>query len=436
MLAGQAMNDENRISDSYADVLIHRIVSTPEVWETVMQTSLLDLDPRRDPERAINVLGLKGTAMAESMLDDLGREKTGRFLAALRSENQGKHYTREDVVAAGETIDEDLSAWIELWIDETALPGLMLGDVRYHRLADAEDGSMQFQFLITVQNGESAPGMFRLEYRVEDQAGNRWQRAEPVRIDGNSAVEVGLVTSNLLRVARVAPYLALNRDPFNVQLPAVDQEKIVREEPFSGARATDWSVPQTDIIVVDDLDPGFAVQESDGSSGLRIGGRGNTDEVLDHGLPIAEQGLSSADRWSRMKSADAFGRYRRTMAVVKGGEGKRTAEFTATLPNAGQWELDYYFTGFANRRGRSMRTPGKWKLVIEDSSGTREIEFDADGAETGWNSLGRFEMATGEAVVRVSDETDGDYVQADAIRWKPLTGGSQDTVASATPRNR
>ena len=83
-----------------------------------------------------------------------------------------------------------------------------------------------------------------------------------------------------------------------------------------------------------------------------------------------------------------------------------------------------------------MRTPGKWKLVIEDSSGSREIEFDADGAETGWNSLGRFEMATGDAVVRVSDETDGDYVQADAIRWKPLTGGSQDTVASTTPRNR
>ncbi len=187
--------------------------------------------------------------------------------------------------------------------------------------------------------------------------------------------------------------------------------------------------------MIDDLDDGFSTEESEDRGMFRFAGRGDDDEDLDRGLPVAQQGLRST-KWSRMTYPDAFGKYRRTMAVVRGGTGQRSAIFRAELPHAGEWELEYYFPGWTGRGGRrSSRTPGTWKLVIGDSSGTRDVEFDADAGERGWNSLGRFEMAIGEVTVRISDETDGDYVQADAVRWKPISGGTEDTIAALTERN-
>jgi hypothetical protein len=380
------------------------------------------------------VLSLKGGAMAQSMLDELGREKTGEFLAALRDGHEGELYTREDVVAAGQEVETDLEAWLELWIEQTDLPGFRVGDVSYERLADAEDGAMQYQLLVTVRNGEDAPGLARLEYRIEsDRQGFRWERGEPFEVPGLGAVEVGLVTSDPLRVARIAPYLSLNRDPFNISLPTLDQEKIVDAEPFSGTRESDWTPVETATVVVDDLDDGFFWEENEGRSLLRFRGRGVEEEDLDQGLPTPPQGLGSAKRWSRMTYADAYGKYRRTMAVVTSGSGERTAGFRAELDRAGQWELEYYYPGFAGQgRRRTSRSPGTWKLTIEDSSGQRDVEFDAERAEVGWNSLGRFEMASGLATVAISDDTDGDFVQADAIRWTPVDRGDQGEIAGVT----
>jgi len=427
-LAGQAMTDPNRVSDRYADVLIHRITSTNEVWDTVSGTSLRDLVPRDDPKRTLNVLALKGGAMAESMLDDLGQETTGRLLGALRAGNSGSTYDRDAVLAAGASVGIDLTAWLDLWIDETDLPGFVLGDVRYHRLPD-DGASPRYQLRIVVRNEESADGLVRLEYRPEGGSpGASRQRGAPVRVPAESAVEIGLVTAEPLGAVRVAPYLALNRDPFNVTLPTLDATKVVEEEPLAGSRPFDWVPPNDGAIVVDDLDPGFAIAEGEGRGLLRVAGRGHGED-LDAGLPVAQDGQRGlrSPRWSRMTYADAWGRYRHTMAVIRKGAGQRSASFTTELPTAGSFEVEYHVPGW--RRGRASTAPrGTWQIVIEGGSGRHEAALDADAAATGWNSLGRFDLGAGEVVVRVSDETDGEYVQADAIRFRPVAVASVAAV--------
>ena len=55
-----------------------------------------------------------------------------------------------------------------------------------------------------------------------------------------------------------------------------------------------------------------------------------------------------------------------------------------------------------------------------DSSGDRDVDFDASVGGSGWNSLGRFDLASGEVRVELSDQTEGRYVYADAIRWTPI----------------
>ena len=417
--AGQSMQSDDRLSNSYADALIDRITSTNKNWDAMTAVSLRDLEPAEDPEQTLNILALKGGAMAKSFVDQLGRQKTTQFLAALREQTQGRNYTREDLVAAGDVVGEDIGAWLDLWIDQTDLPGFQARDLEYERLQDDATGGPQYQFNVTLLNGEAATGLVRVEYRTLDEDGDprRRERSEPILIAGNSAVEYGIVLSEPLHSVRVFPYLSLNRSPFNLSLPVLDEERLSSDEPWEGVRPIELEAEDDGSLIVDDLDEMFEVASS-GKKGLRAKSK-NSDEDLDGGLPIvASERMPS--RWSRLKYNDAFGEYRRTLAIVRAGQGDKMATFETEVPKAGRWELSFYLPS-KQRFGlmRESRERGSWKLLLDDGSGEREIEFDAADADSGWNSLGMFEVASGTVRVSVTDETDGEYVVADAIRWTP-----------------
>ena len=71
-------------------------------------------------------------------------------------------------------------------------------------------------------------------------------------------------------------------------------------------------------------------------------------------------------------------------------------------------------------RGRKVKR-GTWNLTLQDTSGSHEIPFDADGGEAGWNTLGTFELASGDVSLKVSNKTDGKVVLADAVRFRPVS---------------
>jgi hypothetical protein len=294
------------------------------------------------------------------------------------------------------------------------------------RITDAEDGTPRYQVLATIRNDEATDGLIRLDYRLGDpQTGIERDSTDPVLIAAQSSVELGLVTSTPPRMVRVVPYLALNRDPFSLSLPPVDDERIVEADPFDGSREVEWAPAEDDAIVVDDLDPGFSVVESTKGSWLRFA-RGSSQEIeTDQGLPVVQNIFRPASRWSRRSATTAYGKYRHTMAIVKAGNGDRRAIFSAEIPRAGEWELEYHLPALRRRgrRGGGESMTGSWSLTIVDSSGSHEVSFDLAGSELGWNTLGSFEIADGEVRVEVSDQTDGRLVVADAIRWVPVSVG-------------
>ncbi len=417
--AGTQMNNPDRVNESYADLLIQQVTSKPEIWNAVLEASLVDLDPWEDPNRALDALNLKGRAMGQSLLDGMGREKAGQLLAAVREDNRGDTFDMEDVAGAGEAVGEDLRDWLSVWLEQTALPGFTVSKSELFRLEDGEDGTPRYQTRITIRNDEDAPGLLRVDYRVgEGRDRADLGKTDPIEIDGRSAVEIGMVTSKAPRWVRVLPYLSLNRDPFEVALPPLDDEELVEGEPFDGIQAADWTEIEDATIVVDDLDAGFTI-ETVADNSIRVSGSGSSDEGTDQGLPVKQFNRPAA-RWSRDTEVSAFGRYRHTHAMKKKGKGKELAVFTSEVPKDGPWELQYHLPKMRNKKRL-----GTWKLTVEDSSGERELEFEASQGRDGWNSLGIHEIASGEVRVVVSDETEGRVVIADAIRWVPQSGAGE-----------
>ena len=410
---------------SVVDALIRAATDQPEVWNQTLGVSLTDMDPWQDPGRSINVLVLKGGAMSRWLVDGLGREKTGALLAELRRRHAGSSFTMSDVEVAAEAVGADLQGLLGTWLHETDLPGFVASDARRFRLPDDDNGAPRYQLLVHLHNGEAVPGLAAIEYSV-DEPGPRagWQRSEPVQVLGGETVEVGVLTSKPVQQVRVAPYLALNRSEFRVGLSNIDEDQIVDTEPHSGARPSEWRDPDRDQIVVDDLDPGFRIEEEDGGSGLRLAGSG-PDTAMDQGLPAHVSFAGPPRVWSRQTFDTAWGRYRRTVAFVRAGKGSR-AIFGTELPSAGRWRLQLHIPPIdaASRRRTGGFDPtaraGTYNLTIADSSGSQDVTFDAAGHEDGWNDLGEYEVASGEVRVELSNESDGRMVVADAIRWQPV----------------
>jgi ABC-type transport system involved in multi-copper enzyme maturation permease subunit len=430
---------------SFVDSVIRSATERPEVWSTVLTTSLRDLEPREDPQRSLDVLTLKGGAVAESVVDTLGADAAGRLLASLRQQHRGASFTVADVERAAAELGLDLTAYLDEWLGATNLPGFQVADVRAYRLADGDDGSARYQLALVLRNDEPVAGVASVLYgfgRPGEEGPRRGRgrgrggppgspaaRAitiewfDPIYLEGQSAVELGVVVPEPPVHVAVDPYLALNRETFIVDVPEVDEQATVDAEVIEGVQPVPWEPTGDGTIVVDDLDPGFSVENPKGRDGLRISARGQANgSVGDAGLPALELRGSPPVQWARWSAAPLWGRYRHTAALARAGDGDGRALFTASLPSSGSWELEVHLP---RARGFPLR---RWELgtvhleVIRDGQSMGDASIDAGAAPRGWNLVDSWSLDSGEVTVALSNQSDGEMVVADAIRWVPATG--------------
>ena len=413
----------------------------PSVWDRALGASLADLDPTQDAELALKVLWLKGPEIAQAMLDGLGRERTAAMLAELRRRHTGGNFTTQEFSAAAAAVGVDLETLLGDWLHDSALPGFLASGLRIERLADDDQGQPRYQISIHVRNDEPVPGLVRLSYGEWHGEKIGWieDATPPVRVAGNTSLELGLVASRLPEQLKLALYLSLNREhALLLPVPEIDQEQTTAAAPFTGWRPSTW-LPEVDSsIVVDDLDPGFSVAYDDSQAGLRLSATPadwaapQTD--IDQGLPVHSQ-FGSGGGWTRQPVPASWGKYRRTVARTDPGEGDAKAVFTAQLPT-GRWRLAYHLpelrlTTAEVRVGRvagvvtdvQRRTGwayGSYDMRITVAGEETSVEFDGAAAEPGWNRIGDYDLPGGEVRLAVSNETSGDYVIADAVRWQPV----------------
>jgi hypothetical protein len=418
----------NSIASGQMDSVVESVLAAasdrPSVWDRALGSALVDLDPTEDASQALNVLALKSHAIARSILDGLGREKTAALLAELRSRYSGGHFTAANLAQVASDLDADLDPLIGDWLNDATLPGFVASPVVVERLADDAQGNPRYQTRVHVLNDEATPGLLRMRYiSGEETSATRWDETEPVRVAANEAIEIGVLSATPPRELWLQPYLSLNRRDVQLILPRVDQTEQVGAEPFLGDRPSTWRPADTADIVIDDLDPGFTVESNEPENGLRVGGGlaaffvGVAD--MDQGLPeTGPPGTVAPAQWSRQEAPSSWGKYRHTIALVGSGDGTRRAIFAADLPEAGRWRLAIHLEG-----GRGV---GTYDLTVVADGEERSLEFDAAAAEEGWNTLGEFDLSHGEAKVIMSDLTSGLVVIADAVRWQLVSEDRSD----------
>lgn len=406
--------------------MVWRTVERPVPWNDAARTSLAQLDGWTEPHRAFGLMSLKATAMEGIILGEAGVEGTTALLGRLRRSHWGRPFAAEDFAALAGEAKAGLDGVVENGLHGMGLPGFLASPATVARLAGDDTGGPRYHLSVHVFNGEPVAGWIRLaQYDMV------WGVGEPIRVPGNSAVEVGMIFDEPPRQIWLHPYLSLNRGPIRPALVDAGRHPSADVDGFVGTRRSDWIPPTVDGIVVDDLDPGFSWSAPDRSSGWDlIDHYRGWSETLDHGLPVRAR---EAGAWTRRNVASAWGSYRRTVAVASPGKGDSRVFFTAELA-AGRWRLDYYlphrriFERWEGDGERAMyRSLGSMamRLVADGEPGSSRmpaeewnVDFDAGLGVAGWNKLGEFDLPGGEVRLEVSNRTTGEEVIADAILWR------------------
>ena len=401
-------------------------------WSLLATQRATRFDLRSEPREALAALTMKGRMLGDLVVDLIGTPRTARFLGDLRRRHLGTRFGVSDFIAAANAVDPELGPLVEDWLESGSLPGFVTSPAKLSPLSDDELGRSRYEVRVHVRNEEPAPGYVRLYSDMTTYDPNYPGVSDPILIPANSAVEVGIVSLGRPRGLRLLPYLSRNAGAVDIPMPQRDRAAPTTEPSLSGFRPSSWK-PTKDGIVVDDLDPGFRVdQASTFASPTWLNALiPSMSFDMDLGVPVVSgTGFVPRGLWFRKEARSCWGKYRRTCVQILPSSGHSRVVFDTQIPNGGIWQLEYHMPG-QTRQGfiepSRHRGLGHTRVLVESTAFETELAFDASEARLGWNRLDAFRLNPGPVGVAVSGDSNGEVVVADAIRWRMLS--PTETVA-------
>ena len=427
-------------SDPLSEHFFGAYVDRPEVWNSL-------LEPR--PIRALKTSQLanehhaqilRAKIVGDLLLDLYGDERVGQLLAKILNRFDGTSFTIHDVKELALEADMPLDDIAWMLSRDALIPGFRVSEASSVRIPDDSDNELVFETSFFVSNSESNSGFIRVEhssYEQESLLSTGFHTTHPIKIPGNSSIEVSIHSPEPLEVLQVYPYLSRNRSVFKVRVPDRIHIPSVNKLANPHIRSADWKYDEDNIIIIDDLDVGFVADESDDEESLYrfLLYAIVPYEPYSHGLDAGLKSMGgfagfSEQEWVRQEVETAFGRYRKTIVRSDMRSSELMVHFHATIPTLGNWMLEYHLPDVSlptNRQvpywgnfGIMLSERSEWadfELLITNEHTTVPIFVDGNDMVAGWNKIGTYDLTHRNVKVSVRSDASLGTIVADAIRW-------------------
>lgn len=405
--------------------LLHRLGSLeapfgnrPSVWEHAETNSLDDLPSEFGSLMDVEYLLFKCAEIAKGLEALNGQEKMLIWLADVRNTYSGTTFTYKEMLELAAQHDLIVDPFLTDWISSKELPGYVYSSGTQVQIDDDEQGNARFQSTVEVRNVQPVAGYIQFLYRDR----TAFDRSPGVLIEANSSKRINIVTSNRVESLNLLPGLSLNRGSRDISIRLNIETEQLDEQPAPLVEESDWTPIPAAGLVVDDLDPGFQVFQENpkvkrSNMPTYLGGlfEPRLEVELDYGLPIwtpyREDYFPST--WYREESVDAFGAIRRTFARAWVRGDVPRVRFSAEIPAAGRWLLEYHIPYSGDT--------GAYNLELSNSNETSNFRIVAGSMGMGWNSIRTFDLQEGTVHLDVSSAPESEVLYADAIRWTEAT---------------
>ncbi|MYC25557.1 MAG: hypothetical protein F4X56_06545 [Gammaproteobacteria bacterium] len=342
-----------------------------------------------------------------------------QWLAELRRRYGGQQFTYNDMITVAREFDIDIGLFLDDWFSKDTPPGFEVSPGTATRIANSEEGSLRYVFTFDVANTQSTTGFVYLltgslpPIVIEGNTSKRFTVLQELDADDSEAASFTIHTGFSLNRRRFGVVIPTDRSSVDATLAPVDK---IEESDF---------VPQRDEIIVDDLDLGFVVHQSNPLPFLfRYAPRdwfwvSTMHEDFDGTLPDIDLRFSTRNaRWIRRTEKLGYGKFRRTVAISRVTRSLKLhpVRFVAEIPKAGQWSLDFYLHKPTNQI--EYGSLASFNLEIENNSRLWKNAVNPDSSEVGWKLVDNFELDAGRTDVVLVGVSEPSIVYADAIRWR------------------
>ena len=327
------------------------------VWESVETLALSSSADGLDDQQILELTLLKCAEIAKALLLVNDRDNVFAWISDMRTRFAGRNYNVDELLAVAEEYSIVVHPFLTDWLTSKNLPAYSVSNPTVRRIADDERGNPRHETTLDIRNTASVDGYVTIGLVTE--GSSEWSQypsqGPNFRIDGNTSKQIKVTSVPRPYSVNVNPMLSRNREVMQLQLPEGEIEDDRTAQPGLEEVASDWA-PDDPRIVIDDLDPGFFVNqpEPDTQQVAPVGLTSwfsfwwDSSNELYHGLPWAgdqyNYHISSGRLWSRLGASGAHGEYRRTYAIQRfySGEDTYLANFTAKLPRSSTWQLEFF----------------------------------------------------------------------------------------------
>ena len=403
---------------------------TPEEKAAIalQEKSLIEILNQNDnPKLAQTTLDVKGaqlfTLLASYMGADTFTERTSDLLSSYRF----KSIPLQQFDALFDDSEIDLSARLDQWQNQSTVPGFVFQDPKSYKVLDGD--RERYQVLFTLANPETTPGVAKVHIRQAGRGGpGRFGRAdenetaEPdllIRLEPNQQKRIGMVLNTETRVLNINTLVSRNL-PVILSHTFLDFELDKKAIPFNGEKIINAPIElqPPDEIVVDNIDEGFKIK-SQGEKNFIQRLVHNQDDGDD--LPYKRfQFWHPPAEWTETLLPHFYGTYIHSAFYVRPGNGDKRVQWQTAVPESGQYQIRVLVQAlnrpFGRGRRRNESLLGEHHFIVHHADGEEEIVIDFSAEEPGWALIGTFYF-TDNAIVELTDQSDGEIVYADAIKW-------------------
>ena len=413
------------------------------VWEHAINIPLSDFHFEQDALNSLNALLLKTDAYTQLLIDVSTGDDIGFFLRDLVLQFRGKSYTEEEFHQVAMNVGLNLRDMMGNWLHSADLPGFILANEKLEKLEELNSEESVYQTSFLIRNDEDVPGYVAISHGFEPEANS--QTPTPIRVPGNTTLQVAIQTVDHPRRVLIHPYCSLNRTTLNLGIVEHHENLSTTSVSLPYISESDWKPLESESIIIDDLDATFSTVGGEDAINKPLLPKwirylfGAYDNVLETDFGLLQ--LDDASRnlskdpfnsvlWYRDTDPTSFGTYRRTYVINFQRSDEVQLKFSTAILNSGKWKLEIHVP---NTKGKSYRSryspslgsfhsimttfrPAKFQVEINNLGLSKTTKFDTLEASQGWNEIGLFDLDIGTVDVVLVPEGEGIAV-GDAIKW-------------------
>lgn len=375
--------------------------------------------------------------LAELIAASFDPQDIANVVAHILRASDARRIDLELISSAAQDADINLERLFLTTLLQNKLPGIHFSSALQAEAETQDQTQERFRTFLDFRNHEDAPAFVAfeiVEFRDAGQNSNlqvmaRFDALKPFELAPKTSYRLVMNTQDRIGDISANTFLSLNRGIVEIPITDVssipDYESVDSDDDNWFSISTSNWTPYEDqnVVIVDDLDPGFKVMggvSSETNLSWEVFGTHlfrsfhPIRRELDQGLPSATYPITHSGTWARSNWGASWGRYRHTYVFAPSSiRPIQEVSFNAELDRAGRWQLSYHFP--------STSWGGDYNIAVEVRKQAWNFTLESEDWDTGWTEIGTLHVEIpGKARVSVSNDSNAEYVFADAIKWTYL----------------